>query len=242
MNRSKLNSISKTDILDIIASDKNEDNMSQPDSTQDTLQIILREIRSIKVEQEKTTKALEDVSKLRTEVETLKAKVNTQSMVFEKQQLFLEKLDARDRIQNLIISGVSEERQIEGSSTDDQKIALIFEKLECDDIQDYTSERLGSSTEGRTRPIKIQVQSQAVRDQIVSRSKRLKEAGEPFNRIYIKKDTHPMVRKEWKRLFQAKDAESDKPENVGKEVRIDMKTRTLRIDDVVVDRWKPTFF
>ena len=59
---------------------------------------------------------------------------------------------------------------------------------------------------------------------------------------YIKKDIHPGVRRELKRLADAEKAERAKPENQGRAVEYDKSMRTLSIDGVVVDKFQPSFF
>ena len=63
-----------------------------------------------------------------------------------------------------------------------------------------------------------------------------------FKDINIRKDSHPAVRKEWRRLKEAEEAEKARNENVGKNVRIDYRTRVLYVDDVIVDRFNAKLF
>lgn len=58
-----------------------------------------------------------------------------------------------------------------------------------------------------------------------------------MNGIRVKKDMHPSVRNEWKRLFEAKEAELRKPENAGKVVELDLKKRQITCDGLVIDSW-----
>lgn len=62
---------------------------------------------------------------------------------------------------------------------------------------------------------------------------------EPFKKIYIKKDSHPGVRREWKRLKEAEKEEKRKPSNVGCNIRLDFKERVLYKDGVIIDKWQP---
>ena len=70
----------------------------------------------------------------------------------------------------------------------------------------------------------------------------MKEKREPFNKIYIKKDVHPAVRKENNRLRSREKEEKDKPENVGINFDYDWKNRALLRDGVEIDRYSPQFF
>ena len=58
-------------------------------------------------------------------------------------------------------------------------------------------------------------------------------------RLYIKKDSHPEVRKEWRRLKEVEEEEKKKPTNVGCNIHIDYKQRVLYKDTVIIDKWRP---
>ncbi len=81
-----------------------------------------------------------------------------------------------------------------------------------------------------------------VPDNILQKTRQLKNAGGEFSRIYVKKDVHPNIRKEWKRLFDAEKMEKKRPENAGCEVRLDTGERKLYVDGNVIDSWNPQFF
>ena len=76
-----------------------------------------------------------------------------------------------------------------------------------------------------------------MRDRILGKSKKLKEAGDPFGRIFIKKDVHPAVRNEWKKLEDVEMVEKNRPENVGCTIRLDSRERKIYRDGVVIDQW-----
>ena len=75
----------------------------------------------------------------------------------------------------------------------------------------------------------------------LNNTKALKGAGDAFKRIYVKKDVHPSLRKEWKRLSDAETAERRKPENAGCTIRFDRERRVLLRNDVIIDKWNPSF-
>ena len=76
----------------------------------------------------------------------------------------------------------------------------------------------------------------------MDRVKNLKTSGELFKKIYIKKDIHPSIRKEWERLRSVEKTEKDRPENVGCVVRLDTQERKVYRDNVVIDSWNPQGF
>ena len=73
-------------------------------------------------------------------------------------------------------------------------------------------------------------------------TKDLKNAGENFKTIYVKKDLHSSVRAEWKRLRDAEEKEKQRPENAGCEIRFDAREKKLYRDNVVIDTWRPKVF
>ena len=56
--------------------------------------------------------------------------------------------------------------------------------------------------------------------------------------MYVKKDVHPLVRKELNRLRDVTKREKERPENRGKQVRFDGKERKVYVGDVVVDSFQ----
>ena len=88
----------------------------------------------------------------------------------------------------------------------------------------------------------VTLASRQLRDKILGKTKKLKETGAPYGHIYVKKDVHPSVRNEWKRLRDAEATEKAKPENTGCVIRLDTKERKLYRDGVVIDSWRPAPF
>ncbi len=68
------------------------------------------------------------------------------------------------------------------------------------------------------------------------------EPGATMARIYLKKDTHPAIRKEQARLRMREKEEKDKPCNAASNISYDWKNRVLLRDGVVIDRFSPKFF
>lgn len=164
------------------------------------------------------------------------------------QQKFLESIDAEKRASNVIILGVPEDAmEIDGTTheSDDEKVAVVFSKIEHVGIQPVSIVRLGKnapSNPKKGRPMKIVLSNQSTRSQILEKAKKLKESGDAFEKIYIKKDVHPQVRKEFRRLRDVEKNEKERPENVGKNVRYVHETRCVMVEDQVVDRFQPLFF
>lgn len=159
-------------------------------------------------------------------------------------QKFLETLDNQQRSRFLIVTGVPEGSGIEHNQrtaySDEHKIEMIFRKIQveatAEDIQ-----RLGKFDPDRVRPIKITVENTAIRNKVLERAKYLKDHDTPeskFNKIFLKKDLHPLVRQEWNRLYETQRKEKEKPENKEKEVLVNRKDRTVTVNGEIVDKFQ----
>ena len=71
----------------------------------------------------------------------------------------------------------------------------------------------------------------------MDKAKTLKQREEVYKKIYIKKDVHPSVRAEWKRLREVERTEKERPENVGCRIEFNVRERKLYKDGVVIDKW-----
>ncbi|KAF0306550.1 hypothetical protein FJT64_021959 [Amphibalanus amphitrite] len=78
----------------------------------------------------------------------------------------------------------------------------------------------------------------AARKTVLENAHQLKTKDAVFRSIYVKKDVHPIVRKELDRLRDATKREKERPENQGKNVRYDYRERKVYVDDVVVDSYQ----
>jgi hypothetical protein len=159
-------------------------------------------------------------------------------------QKYLEKLEASKRASNLIVSGLPEAELVidrETFSTDEEKVAKVFLELGQEDIAVNKCERLGRTNAETSRLLRVELKNPQDRAQILQNTNLLKHKGESFKKIYVKKDVHPQIRKEYARLRSMEQEEKAKPENQGKDVAYDADTRTLRVNGVIVDRFKPLF-
>ena len=88
--------------------------------------------------------------------------------------------------------------------------------------------RLGRGEAGaRKLPILVTLPSRKARDKVLVNTRKLKEAGAPYERVFVKKDVHPGVKNEWKRLRDVEAAEKGRPENVGCVIRLDTRERKV---------------
>ena len=58
----------------------------------------------------------------------------------------------------------------------------------------------------------------------------------------LKKDVHPLIRKELNRLREVEKREKEKPENQGLNVYYDGTRREVVVNGNVVDKFRPSFF
>lgn len=54
------------------------------------------------------------------------------------------------------------------------------------------------------------LQDKTLRSNILDHAKNLKNLNDPYKKIYVKKDVHPTVRKEWQRLREAEKKEKER--------------------------------
>jgi hypothetical protein len=209
---------------------------------------IKEEIASIKKDHDihkKRTDSLEvKVSRLEQENNTLKEALGSQ-------QRFLESVDFDRRRHNLIITGLSETSDLLHTesgvalSTDQDKIEHILGVIGQADIEVNKIQRLGDqSTNHRSwpRPIKVVLTNDTDRKKILQAAKHLKTTNDQLAKVYLKRDTHPGIRKEMNRLRDVEKKEKAKAENQGRNVRYDPKQRCVMVDDVVIDTYQPSFF
>ena len=126
-----------------------------------------------------------------------------------KQQLFLEQIDRKERETNLVVLGVpNEEEALVEATCGDDKLLKIWHVIGAN-ITIRSHRRLGKRKSGSTpqRPIFVKVGSKDDRDNTLAKSPELKGRGGPYDKIYVKKDVHPAVRQEWKRLRDTATAE-----------------------------------
>ena len=176
------------------------------------------------------------------------------------QQRFLESIDAEKRRKTVIITGLPEDEPLDGGQdengdvikicSDKDKVQHIFTKIGQGSTGVSNVERLGqkqtaaTARDGRIpiRAVKVSLEEAVSQKLLVTNSKKLKDYLEPYNKIFVKKDMHPGVRREFNRLRLSEKTEKEKPENEGRTVEYDHTTRTVTVDGVVVDRFRSSFF
>lgn len=201
--------------------------------------ILLQEIQMLRQE-------VAEIRQLKKEVQSLSNKLDDAFATIHSQQLFMEAMDGKERRCNLVISGVKESEDGAGSSaTDAQLVKEVIEKTgysEPFNTDEWEMRRLGQPNERKRRPIHVKVKDPKQRDGILAVAKNLKDAEGSFSTVYIKKDLHPCIRKEYARLRKREKEERDKASNTGTVIVYDWKNRVLLRDGLVIDRFAPRFF
>ena len=162
----------------------------------------------------------------------------------EYHQHFIESIDNKTRDKNLIFHGVPENASCELGSDDTEKVMNVIKKTGfLGDIDNINTERLGATggNQAWPRPILVKVDNHELQKQLLRKAKQLKnEMG--FARIYIKKDLHYTVRRELNRLKRRETQEKCNLINEGVDVKFNWNKRIMTINDMIVDKFKPSFY
>ena len=232
LQRTQLTRLTKEDSIDSI--------LAEPEREDGLVQVLMDKMTALVTEVTELKKVvISPDSAINKKFTALQAQVDKQAEIIVKQQRFLETLDRKEREMNLVITGVPDEHErLEGEPTDGSKLNKIWWKAGVrDEVKSHR--RLGNHNGGdRRRPILVTVTNKQVRDNILEKARLLKEAGGEYAKIYIKKDVHPSIRKEWKRLHDAEKAEKERPENTGCVIHFNTRERKIYR---VIDAWNPEF-
>ena len=182
---------------------------------------------------------LERIAKSSTKWEKNSGDVTNLSKTINAHQKSLQTMYEKEREKHIIATGVKEN----GDVSDADNIRMIFDVINCTHISPVTVSRLGKERgkEDPPRPILIVLTNTNERQQVLDCARSLKGAGTEYATIFLKKDLHPDIRKEWKRMRDVCRAEKVKPKNGGCKIFIDYKQGVLKIDDTVIDRYRSPF-
>ena len=104
---------------------------------------------------------------------------------------------------------------------------------------DYTVERLGA--EDTPRPILVKLKDAKTRNEICKKTNSLQNLEGYSNKVYVKRDLHPSIRKEQRRLRKVVKDERARPENQACNIVYDFKNGVVTKDDTIIDRYCPIF-
>ena len=201
---------------------------------------ILHEIKQSRADNKAVAQSLLNLKEMQNNQGT-EIKKLTAALV--QQQRFCESIDAKARETNVLIMGLPDNGKTFCDKTSDkEKVRAVLDKMGCANVKvdDLEMHRLGEAGPSKCRPLLLKAACKKTRAEMLENAKELKKAEntEEVKNVYIKKDIHPSVRKEWKRLRDVEDAEKKKPANQGADIKLDPKTRTITRNGAVIDRWQ----
>ena len=234
LQRNQLIKINKEELIEsILASGKDDEGLA---GITRKIDLVMTELDSLKA------LVISPESAINKKIAVLENKLEKQAEFISKQQFFMEALDCKERESNLVILGVPDgENAFDGAVSDDTKLEKIWTQIGVEGIA-ATHHRLGERNDQRSQLLLVTLQDKSMCGRILDRAKNLKTSGNLFRKIFIKRDVHPAVRKEWERLRNAERIEKERPENIGCMIRFDTHERKLYRDDTVVDSWSPQGF
>ena len=204
---------------------------------------MIAELDPIREDVKSLKESIKQIEEQKRQIDLLKQRVDDQEDTIEalknvvaKQQRSLRAQDSDIREKNLIISGIKEDDVMDNGrifQSDEEKIGGLFRALGLSLPAGSTMERLGKPNNRYSRSIKLNVVSKTNRDSVITKSKDLKDAAEPWNLVYINYDQHPAVVEENKRLRRKKKTLQGLEENKDKEIKIEKGE--LKVDGTVVD-------
>ena len=221
----------------LIGADNNKD------ATGPTNADLMRELQEIKEEITGIPQLKQEIEDLKKENHQIKEDLCRVFEILHYQQIFIESVEQHERQKHLIVLGISEDAD-ELGATDVEKVRKVLRAAgSAVDVSACEHQRLGEpDTDRRRRPIKITLASAQDRHAVLACAKNLKQKDEPYKKIFLKKDTHPVIRKETQRLRNKAREEQEKPSNIGVQILYDWKRRVILRDDVVIERFAPRFF
>jgi hypothetical protein len=183
----------------------------------------------------------ERFEKLQCEQARLELQQDSMKTIIISQQEIIERHEAEIRKPNLLFNGVPEsELVIDGICLRDEidKVKYLCGEL-SDEFDGQCIEscfRLGRVDKHRNRPIKVRFKSHEMRNEILYSQKKMRDDQDlvrSFGRIYVNKDSSPLVRKEEKRLRERLLSERSKaPPNTN----LRLRSGKLYKDSVVIDQ------
>ena len=236
LDRSQISRITKDDLINAILTPVSTDNAS----IEGKLAELIAEIREQRTEIRELKQSFADTeARLNSRINDLESQAKVRDDLLKNQQDFCESVDRELRETKLVILGVPDENEsLDGATTEDTKLAKVWDAVGESPVV-VSHKRLGRPDGQRRRPILVKVTTGAERDNILSKSRRLKEDGrDEVKKIFIKRDEHPAIRREWNRLRAVVRSELAKPENSGCNIRLDVKQRKVYKDESVIDSWR----
>ena len=171
--------------------------------------------------------------------------------IVEAQQRAMEGIEARERAKHVIITGVKEAVGdiTAKAKADEKEVEDILIATQSPGVVPAKISRLGKPREPTEefpnpspRPILVTTNTALEAKCVVDGAKNLRNAGDKYKKVFVKREQHPLVRKEWNRLRAVLKRERDAPINAGHEIMIDYKKKEIRRDDnLIIDSFQSPF-
>ena len=177
----------------------------------------------------------EKISKMDKQIELLEAENAkkeednaTLKETIRNMQRSINKIDSGVRDKNIIITSLPEGNvtiQNQAINSDIDKVQWLLKymkntKFPDEKIKNFKISRIGDPKEGYNRVMKIVLQSIDDRNNFLENTKTLKDAPDPFSKVYIKKDQHHTYVAENNRIRKKMKVLKSNPDNKDKDIKI----------------------
>ena len=209
LSKTQKKSFNKDELVEILESTPTNANGNAQ------LQTLITSLTGLTEQLKVLTKSFADHQETtRIQFNQFKEQLDKQNEIIAKQQLYFERQDSKERECNLVILGVPEDNEsLDGATTDSEKLKKVWNAAGIQsEVKSWR--RIGRHENSKKRPIIAVVNSREERDSALVKGKSLKEHTEEiYHTIYVKKDQHPTVRQEWRRLHTVFKTEKERPTN-----------------------------
>ena len=197
-----------------------------------------------------------DNSKIVTEMKEYSSNMETMKETVAAQQKTLENLQQDRRAKNLVITGVTESTCSgkDAMIADESLVGGILAAIDCDGICPSRVARLGKkrddaienevSTEHQRppapRPLLVSLNTATDVRAVLMKTNKLKD-NENFSNVYVKRDEHPLIRQEWKRLRSIARKEKAAPINAACLIKLDYRKKAVTRDGEIIEEFVSPF-
>ena len=162
-------------------------------------------------------------------------------------QKSINRIDSESRKTNIIITGLPESDIVVTSNNnqpdtlvnDIDKVKVLIGNISEEndlDVDTWTIDRIGVPRDGSTRAIKVTTNNTDERDKVISLAPRLKSCENVWNKVYLKKDVHPVYAKETARIRRKRKELLTQYENNNENHEVKIVKGHLQVDGVTVDK------
>ena len=168
------------------------------------------------------------------------------------QQKTLEDLQQDKRAKNLVMTGVPQpaatQNAVDARKADQGTVDEILAAVGCPGIAPCRVNRLGKVREPEPenqrplppRPLLVSLSSVSDVRAVLIQSKELKDHA-TYSRVYLKRDEHPLVRQEWKRLREVARKERAAPINAECDIKLDYQKRAVTRNGEIIQEFVSPF-